>query len=134
MCPKVAVSVQFAPRGANSTSLCQFGLSRGRRRHPRAYDTYDISLGSALGQTETEVSSVAEKDFYVSLPQEVVGGFGWNESEVLSHVREALIMDLLRLARLSEAQAAAILELARWQLLELMGRYDVPAVRMSAEE
>jgi hypothetical protein len=77
---------------------------------------------------------VAEKDFSVSLPAEVVGGFGWNESEVSSRVRETLVMDLLRLDKLSEAQALAILKLARWELLELMGRYDVPAVRMSAEE
>jgi hypothetical protein len=77
---------------------------------------------------------VAEKDFHISLPQAVVRGFGWNESEVPSRVRETLVMELLRLDRLSEAQAAAILGLARWKLLELMGRYDVPAVRMSAEE
>ncbi len=43
-------------------------------------------------------------------------------------------MDLLRLDRLSEAQAATILGLARWELLDLMGRYDGPAVRMSIEE
>jgi hypothetical protein len=77
---------------------------------------------------------VAEKDFRVSLPQEVVGGFGWSEAEVPSRVREALVMDLLRLDRMSEAQAATILGLARWELLELMGRYDVPAVRVSAKE
>jgi hypothetical protein len=81
-----------------------------------------------------EVGFVAEKDFNVSLPPEVVGGFGWNESEVPSRVREALVMELLRLDKLSEAQALAILKLARWELLELMGRYDVSAVRMSAEE
>src|SRR5216683_11505 len=77
---------------------------------------------------------MAEKDFQVSLPPEVVGAFGWNDSEVPQRVREALVMDLLRLDRLSEAQAASILRLARWELLELMGRYDVPAVRMSVEE
>jgi Uncharacterised protein family (UPF0175) len=81
-----------------------------------------------------EVSFVAEKDFHVTLPQEVVGGFGWNESEVPTRVREALVMELLRLDKLSEAQAAAILKLARRELLDLMGRYDVPAVRMTAEE
>jgi Uncharacterised protein family (UPF0175) len=81
-----------------------------------------------------EVSIMAEKDFQVSLPAEVVGAFGWNDSEVPQRVREALVMDLLRLDRLSEAQAAAILGLARWELLELMGRYDVPAVRVSVEE
>ena len=77
---------------------------------------------------------MAEKDFSVSLPPEVVGGFGWNESEVPTRVREALVMELLRLDKLSEAQALAILKLARWELLELMGRHDVPAVRMSAAE
>ncbi len=49
-------------------------------------------------------------------------------------VRETLVMDLLRRDRLAEAQAATILGLARWELLELMGRYDVPAVRLSVEE
>jgi hypothetical protein len=43
-------------------------------------------------------------------------------------------MELLRLDRLSGAQALAILKVARWELLDLMGRYDVPAVRMSADE
>jgi hypothetical protein len=77
---------------------------------------------------------VAEKDFSVRLPPEVVGGFGWSESEVPSRVREARLMQLIRLDRLSEARTLAILKLARWELLELMGRYNVPAVRMSAQE
>ena len=51
---------------------------------------------------------MAEKDFRVSLPPEVVGAFGWNDSEVPQRVREALVTDLLRLDRLSEAQAASI--------------------------
>jgi len=77
---------------------------------------------------------VAEKDFNVTLPQEVVGGFGWKDSEVPHRVRQALVMDLLRLDRLSERQAAKILGVGRWELLELMNRYDVPAVRMSIED
>ena len=77
---------------------------------------------------------MAEKDFQVSLPAEVVGGFGWDESEVPRRVREALVMDLLRLDRLSEADAAGMLKLARPELFELMGRYEVPAVRMSVDE
>ena len=48
--------------------------------------------------------------------------------------RAAYAMDLLRLERLSEARAATILDLASWDLLELMGRYDVPTVRMSIEK
>jgi len=39
-----------------------------------------------------------------------------------------------RCAQLSEAQAAALLQLDRWELLEMMGRYRVPAIRMSQEE
>jgi hypothetical protein len=80
------------------------------------------------------MTAVADKNFHVSLPPEVVGGFGWEDSEVPRRVREALVMDLLRLDRLSEAQAANILGLGRWELLEVMGRYDIPAVRMSSEE
>lgn len=77
---------------------------------------------------------MADKDFYVSLPQEVVGAFGWDDSEVPRRVREALVLDLLRIDRLSEAQAATILGLERWELLDLMSRHDVPAVRMSIDE
>jgi hypothetical protein len=80
------------------------------------------------------ISAVADKDFHVSLPPEVVGGFGWDDSEVPLRVREALVMDLVRRDQLSEAQAARILGLERGELLEMMGRYDVPAVRMSFDE
>lgn len=75
-----------------------------------------------------------EKHFEVDLPEEVLVGFGWREGEVPNGVREALVMELVRLDRLSEAQAAEVLELNRWDLLETMGRYQVPAIRMSPEE
>ena len=100
------------------------GLAYNRR------STRTRALRSVMIETKRG-KCVAEKNFRVSLPQEVVGGFGWNESEVLSRVREALVMELLRLDKLWESQAATILGLTRWELLELMGRYDVPAVRMS---
>lgn len=75
-----------------------------------------------------------EKHFEVDLPEEVLAGFGWQDAEVPQRVREALVMELIRLDRLSEAQAAAYLGLNRWDLLETMGRYKVPAIRMSPEE
>jgi hypothetical protein len=78
--------------------------------------------------------TVADKDFHVCLPDEVVNGFGWNESEVPRRVREALAMELLRLDRISEAQAAAILGMGRGELIAIMASYDVPAVRLSSEE
>lgn len=77
---------------------------------------------------------MAGKHFEVELPEEVLTGFGWQEAEVPHRVREALVMELVRLDRLSEAQAAEFLGLNRWELLETMGRYRVPAIRISAEE
>lgn len=43
-------------------------------------------------------------------------------------------MQLLRLDRVSEAQAAQLLGLDRWELLESMARQRVPAIRLSPEE
>jgi predicted HTH domain antitoxin len=77
---------------------------------------------------------VAERHFKVKLPEEVLTGFGWQESEVPRRVREALIMELVRLDRVSEAQAAEFLGLDRWEFLEVMGHYRVPAIRMNPEE
>jgi Uncharacterised protein family (UPF0175) len=78
--------------------------------------------------------TMAEKGFEVDLPDEVLAGFGWQEEEVPSRLRETLIMELLRLDQLSEAEAAELSNLDRGELLEVMGRYRVPAVRMSLEE
>jgi hypothetical protein len=77
---------------------------------------------------------VVEKRFEVELPEEVVAAFGWHDPEVPLKIREALVMELLRRDQLSEAQAAALLALNRWELLDTMGRYHVPAVRMSPAE
>ena len=74
------------------------------------------------------------KRFEVDLPEEILAAFGWQEAEVPCKVREALIMELLRRDQLSEAQAAELLQLDRWELLELMGRYRVPAIRIRPEE
>ncbi len=77
---------------------------------------------------------MTEKLFNVELPDEVLSAFGWQEAEVPHRVREALVMELLRLDRLSEAQAAEFLGLDRWELLETMGRHRVPAIRMRTED
>jgi hypothetical protein len=78
--------------------------------------------------------TMADKRFEVELPEEVLAGFGWQDADVPCKVREALVMDLLRLDRISEAQAAELLQLDRWALLDTMGRFRVPAIRMSPEE
>lgn len=77
---------------------------------------------------------MADKRFEVELPEEVLAAFGWQEAQVPQKLREAIVMELLRLDRISEAQAAELLHLNRWDLLDTMGRYRVPAIRMSPEE
>ncbi len=77
---------------------------------------------------------MADKRFEVELPEAVLAGFGWQEVEVPYKVREALVMELLRQDQLSEAQAAELLHLDRWEILEVMGHYRVPAIRMHPEE
>lgn len=75
-----------------------------------------------------------EKHFEVDLPEEILASFGWTEAEVPCKVREALVMELLRLDQISEAQAAELLQLDRWELLEVMGCHRIPVVRMSPQE
>ncbi len=75
-----------------------------------------------------------EKHFELDLPEEVLAGFGWNDVDVPAKVRQALVMDLLRLDRLSEAQAAGLLQLTRSDLLSVMGQHRVPAIQLTAAE
>ena len=77
---------------------------------------------------------MVEKTFSVTLPDYILPGFGWQESEAPYRIREALVMELLRLDRISEAEAAESLDLDRWQLLTVMGQYRVPAIRITPEE
>jgi len=50
---------------------------------------------------------MAEKRFEVDLPDEVLTGFGWQDEEVPSRLRETLVMELLRLDQLSEVDGSA---------------------------
>lgn len=81
---------------------------------------------------------MAEKRLEVTLPGDVLEKFGWQdrpEEEMPRLVMEALVMELLRMDRLSEAEAAQLLGIdSRWDLIDTMGRYEVPAIRMSPEE
>ncbi len=43
-------------------------------------------------------------------------------------------MELLRLNRLTEAEAAAVLGLDRWTLLDVMAAHHIPAVSLSPDE
>ena len=77
---------------------------------------------------------MSERSYSVTLPDFIPESFGWNELETPSRIRETLVIDLLRMNRITEADAARALELDRWALLDLMGLYQVPAVRITPEE
>ena len=77
---------------------------------------------------------MVDKSYAVALPDYILKGFGWKESEAPQRIREALVMELLRLDRLTESEAAEALDLDRWELLDVMGRYRVPAIRMTPDE
>jgi Uncharacterised protein family (UPF0175) len=46
---------------------------------------------------------VPDKHFDVALPEDVLAASGWQDAEVPQKLREAVVMDLLRLDRISEA-------------------------------
>jgi len=77
---------------------------------------------------------MADKHFDVVLPEAVVAGFGWTDGEVSTRVREGLVMELLRQHVISQGKAAELLQLNRWDLYEVMGRYKVPAIDLTPEE
>jgi predicted HTH domain antitoxin len=78
--------------------------------------------------------AVADKHFEVDLPEEVVEWFGWQDKEVPDRMREALVMELLRRHVISQGKAAELLGISRWDVFDVMGRYQVPAIDLTAEE
>lgn len=48
--------------------------------------------------------------------------------------KEALVMQLLREHRLSQGKAAEILGINRWDFLDVMTKYRVPAIDLTPEE
>lgn len=48
--------------------------------------------------------------------------------------RELLTLSLVQSGHLSQSQAAQVLGISRYDLLDLMGRYDLPVVHMSQSE
>ena len=69
----------------------------------------------------------------VELPEELVDLLGTPEAAA-AKAREALVIELLRDATISQGQAAHLLGVTRWDLLDLMSRYGVPSGPETAEE
>ena len=67
------------------------------------------------------------------VPDELLMLLGSPETAA-AKAREALVMELLRESVVSQGQAARLLGLTRWDILELMARYAVPSGPETAEE
>lgn len=78
-------------------------------------------------------SDVAMRSITVDLPDELVNLLGSSE-DTASRVREALVIDLLREAQISQGKAAELLGINRYEMLDLMARHKVPSGPQTAEE
>jgi predicted HTH domain antitoxin len=74
------------------------------------------------------------KRLYVEfeLPDEVAAQL--HEAEMAVKAKEALVMELLREHYISQGKAAEILSISRYDLFDLMTKYQVPVIDLTAEE
>jgi predicted HTH domain antitoxin len=77
---------------------------------------------------------MAEKRLEVVLSEEILEWFGWQEKQAPQMIKEALLMELVRLGRISSGKAAELLGVSRWDIYDVMARYEVPAIQLSPEE
>ena len=69
----------------------------------------------------------------IELPEELLALLGSPEAAA-AKARAALVIELLREGAVSQGQAARLLGVSRWELLDLMARYGVPSGPEAAEE
>jgi predicted HTH domain antitoxin len=66
------------------------------------------------------------------LPDEVAAPL--HEAEMAMKAKEALVMELLREHHVSQGKAAEVLGMSRHDLFDLMTKYQVPVIDLTAEE
>jgi predicted HTH domain antitoxin len=66
------------------------------------------------------------------LPDEVATQL--REEEMALKAKEALVMELLREHHVSQGKAAEILGISRHEMFDLMTKYQVPVIDLTAEE
>lgn len=68
----------------------------------------------------------------VELPDEVSSRLP--DEDLAAIAKEALVMEFLREHRISQGRAAEMLGISRYELLDLMTKYQVPVIDLTAEE
>ena len=76
---------------------------------------------------------MATRTLSVELPEELVALLGSPEA-VAAKAKEALILELLREARISQGKAARLLGISRWEILDLMARHRISSGPETAQE
>lgn len=69
----------------------------------------------------------------IDLPSELIESLGSVE-EAGTRAKQALVLDLLRRAEISQGRAAELLGLSRWDILDLMAEFEIPSGPQSADE
>lgn len=69
----------------------------------------------------------------LEFPEEIIQSIGSVEAAA-AKAREALVLQLLREAVVSQGQAARLLGITRWDLLDLMAKRQIPSRPETAEE
>lgn len=68
----------------------------------------------------------------VELPDEVSSRL--RDEDLAAKAKEALVMEFLREHGISQGRAAEMLGISRYELFDLMARYQVPVIDLTAEE
>ena len=76
---------------------------------------------------------MATQTISVELPDELVALLG-SPDAAATKAREALILELLREAQISQGLAARLLGITRWDMLDLMTEREIPSGPATAEE
>jgi hypothetical protein len=73
------------------------------------------------------------KTITLELPEELVALLGPPDA-IAGRVRESLVLDLLRDAQFTQGEAALLLGVTRYEILDLMVHYCIPSGPDTAEE
>ncbi len=76
---------------------------------------------------------MATQTLALELPGELVTMLGSPEAAA-AKAKEALVLALLREARISQGRAAELLGITRWDILDLMAQHDILSGPVTAEE
>lgn len=68
----------------------------------------------------------------VELPDEVSSRL--RDEDLAAIAKEALVMEFLREHRISQGRAAEMLAISRYELFDLMTKYQVPVIDLTSEE